>query len=55
MNEATKYTICRACEQTSIIDELFTKAPKKTETARKIIMTRLLREEQSLKYLVRHG
>jgi len=55
MNEATKYTICRACEQTSIIDELARKEPVRTLTARKLIMTRLLREELSLKYLVRHG
>jgi len=55
MNDATKFTLCRICEQVSLIDEMAAREPNRTLTARKIIMTRLLKEELSVPYMVRHG
>lgn len=52
MNDAVKYSICRACEQTRLID-LLKKEPNRTLTARRMIMTELLKEEVSCAYLRR--
>ena len=50
MNEPTKYTLCRIIEQNSIIEDL-KRDPKRTLTARRMIMNRMLREELSYDYL----
>lgn len=55
MNEAIKYTLCRACEHSRLLSLLESKEPKRTITARKIIMTELLKEEVSARYLMQHG
>lgn len=54
MNQGLKTSICRCAEQERLIN-LLAKDLKRTQTARKMIMTELLREELSAKYLVKHG
>lgn len=54
MNKALQYTLCRACEQSRLLD-ILARDPKRTQTARKYIMTELLKEEVSAKYLARNG
>jgi len=55
MNDATKFTLCRICEQVSALDEMAKRKPTRVYDDRKVLMTRLLREELSVPYMVRHG
>lgn len=55
MNDAVKFTIQRVADYERLIEQLKSKADNRTLTARRIIRIEQMREEASLRYLIKHG